>query len=340
MICEPQPYAPLAFVNYSVAVMFSVDYFLHLLLCFSLPSRLCGLVPDEWDAKEKIIAAHENRPPMADPTPLSWYYQIFQYFVKPFPLVDLISILPFYISIVRPARPLLFLRILRLTRVISILNVKGSKKYTGLVQQTVKASMPILWPFALYVGVIVTLFACLIYQVENGTFMVTSNFPDGVYVRPTLEGGSSLEQSPFRSIPDALYFVVITTTTVGYGDLYPTTVMGRFFSCIFVYVGILITAFPIAIIAQNFVTEYVKLESDVEEEQVNRSAELSRLAEDDIDSDDIALETKALLKMILHDTKVMVKHADTLSVEAEKVESFSSLLKLMVTPPEDGDIEV
>jgi Ion transport protein len=332
MICAPLPYAPLAYVNYSVAVIFSVDYALHLLLCFSLPARLCGLVPDEWDAKEKELAAHENRPPMADPVPLSWYSQIVQYFIKPFPLVDLVSILPFYITLARPARSLLFLRILRLTRVISILNIKGSKKYTGLVQQTVKASMPILWPLGLYVGVIVTLFGCLIYQVENGIFTVTSDFPNGVYLRPTLAGGSGLEQSPFRSIPDALYFVVITTTTVGYGDLYPTTVMGRFFSCIFVYVGILITAFPIAIIAQNFVTEYVKLVSDEAEQQVNQSAELSSLAEDDIESDDIVLETKALLKVILLSTKQMVKNADTLAAEAEKIESFSSLLRSMVIP--------
>jgi hypothetical protein len=65
---------------------------------------------------------------------------------------------------------------------------------------------------------------------------------------------------------------------------------------------------------------------------IYHSAEQSRLAGDDIDSDDIALETKALLKAILNNTKLMAKHADTLSVEAGKFESFSSLLKLMVNP--------
>lgn len=272
----------------------------------------------------------------SDPAPLSWYNQILTYFIKPFPLVDLASILPYYISVARPAKPLLFLRMLRLTRVISILNFKGSKKYTGLVQQTVKASMPILLPFAVYVGVIVTLFGCLIYQVEKGTFTVTSDYPNGVYVRPRLDGGIFVEESPFISIPDALYFVVITTTTVGYGDLYPTTVMGRILSCIFVYAGILITAFPIAIIAQNYVTEYVKLVGFEEEEAVNHSEELPSEIVDDIDSDDIVLETRALLKIILIDTKQMVKHADALSSEAERVQSFSSLLKLMVIPQGTG----
>ena len=324
-----------------MAAVYSVEYFLRLLLSGTVPSRLCGLVTTDWDGKEKNNAIIENRTPLEDPEPISWYFQIVRYAIKSYSLIDLISIIPFFLSIGRPVKSLLFFRILRLTRVIGLLNFKGSKKYTGLVQQTVKKSMPILVPLSLNVGVIMTLFACLIFMVENGQFTVTSDNPNGIYLRPTLDG-SDVEESPFRSIPDALYFVVITTTTVGYGDLYPTTVMGRFLSCIFVYVGILITAFPIAIIAQNFVFQYVKLVKDDDEIERDPSMENNINSDhilSDIDGDETIMETKALLKSILNSTKQISKHADNLSTEADKIESFSSLLKLIATQPVDWDIE-
>jgi hypothetical protein len=87
---------------------------------------------------------------------------------------------------------------------------------------------------------------------EGGNFEVTLDYPNGHYMRPSADDYSK-EVSPFQSVPDAIYYVLITATTVGYGDLYPTTGVGRFFGCIMAYAGILTFSVPLAIIGYNFI---------------------------------------------------------------------------------------
>jgi hypothetical protein len=65
--------------------------------------------------------------------------------------------------------------------------------------------------------------------------------------------------SPFTDIPISMYYVIITLTTVGYGDngeLVPTTGGGRALACFLAFAGILVLALPIAVIGQNFVELY------------------------------------------------------------------------------------
>jgi voltage-gated potassium channel len=62
--------------------------------------------------------------------------------------------------------------------------------------------------------------------------------------------------SPFTSISAALYYVVVTVTTVGFGDLYPTSTGGRALACAFAYIGTLLWTFPLAIIGKTFVVEF------------------------------------------------------------------------------------
>ena len=56
---------------------------------------------------------------------------------------------------------------------------------------------------------------CLIFIVEQGTYAVTTDYPNGAYLRPNIVG-NKLEISPYRTISDSIFFVVVTTTTLGY----------------------------------------------------------------------------------------------------------------------------
>ena len=79
------------------------------------------------------------------------------------------------------------------------------------------------------------------------------------------------EQSPFSSIVSTFWWAWVTMTTVGYGDHYPTTLIGKIFGMVVMFFGVLVIALPITVIGSNFATAYNReqaaLESNMKAEQ-------------------------------------------------------------------------
>ena len=151
-------------------------------------------------------------------------------------IVDLIAILPYYIGLMvgsGAASSLAVVRILRLARVLRLL--KLSRHSPGL--QNMVACFAQTWRealmFCFMVVIAVVLISSLVYYCEEPEYPETG----------------------FISIPDSFWYGTMTVTTVGYGDVYPTTVAGKVVASICMLFGIILLSIPASI----FIAEYMRL---------------------------------------------------------------------------------
>ncbi len=153
-----------------------------------------------------------------------------KYALTPLSMIDLISILPFYLLWLFPdLRFVYVISILRLLRLIKISRYSESVRTLGTVLYAKKEEL-LATAFAVFILLIFA--SSLMYFVE-----------------------SSAQPKSFGSIPDAMWWGVVTLTTVGYGDIYPITPIGRFLGSILAFLGIGIFALPAGIISSGFSEE-------------------------------------------------------------------------------------
>merc|ERR1719204_1402959 len=101
------------------------------------------------------------------------------------------------------------------------------------------------------------------YEVEQG-----KENPDGTYTRP------DDKESPFISIFAAGWWCIVTMTCVGYGDMYPITVLGQCLGVITMFSGLLVIAMPVIIIGGEFESKYKEFSQ--KKKQAKREEELRR----------------------------------------------------------------
>jgi voltage-gated potassium channel len=153
-----------------------------------------------------------------------------RYILLPSMLIDLISILPFFIPVWGvDLRIIRALRLFRLFRLLKMGRYSQSLIKMGNVIKSKKEELTI----TLFAGVILLIIASsLMYFIEHNT-----------------------QPDAFSSIPAAMWWGAVTLTTVGYGDVYPKTVMGKLLAAIIAVLGIGLFALPAGIIASGFAAE-------------------------------------------------------------------------------------
>jgi len=151
-----------------------------------------------------------------------------------FGMIDLISILPFYLGniISLDGRFIRILRLFRLTRIFKLGRNNSSFKLFIKALSAVKNELL----FTLFLSIIIILFsASAIYYLEYES-----------------------QPEKFSSITEAIWWATISLATVGYGDVYPITVGGRVFATVISLVGIGIVAIPTGVISASFVEQINK----------------------------------------------------------------------------------
>ena len=150
-----------------------------------------------------------------------------KYIFTPLALIDLLAILP--TLILEFSTDLFLLRIFRLLRILRIAKLARSNKSIRLFLIALRESRTQLFGSLIVTCFILFIGAILLYLTEGST-----------------------QPDVFGSIPRALWFSMATLTTVGYGDVYPFTVLGKIVSSLIAILGIGIIAMPAGIIAANF----------------------------------------------------------------------------------------
>ena len=147
-----------------------------------------------------------------------------RYAVSFFGLVDLLAILPTYISPLLPlSRYLSVVRILRVLRIFRVLKLGHHTKEASVLKTALYASRRKILVFFSVVLTLVVIIGSLMYVIEG-------------------------REGKFTSIPRSVYWAIVTLTTVGYGDISPTTAAGQLLAAIVMILGYSIIAVPTGIV--------------------------------------------------------------------------------------------
>lgn len=164
-------------------------------------------------------------------------------------IVDLLAILPLLLAVFALAdiRALWMLRLLRMLKL-----SRYSPSFASICE-VVREERPILVAAFLMLTLVTIFAACGVYVVENPS-----------------------QPEKFSSIPAAMYWAVVTLTTIGYGDVYPITPIGQMLTMVLAVAGLGMIALPAGILATGF-SEKIR---DASREKAYRKATLKRTAVD------------------------------------------------------------
>ncbi len=138
-------------------------------------------------------------------------------------VIDLLSILPTYLSLVLPgSQALLVVRILRILRIFRVLKLMEYTEAGGMLVEALYRARRKIAVFLLAVLTVVVVFGAAMYVIEG-------------------------PENGFTSIPISMYWAIVTMATVGFGDITPATPLGRFVTSALILIGYGIIAVPTGI---------------------------------------------------------------------------------------------
>lgn len=153
-----------------------------------------------------------------------------KYMVSAWALVDLLAILPFYVTFFTTDFGLI--RILRLLRVVRLYRISKYSRALNMIKSAVRYTreeLIISYAFLLFAMLIAS---SIIYYLEHAA-----------------------QPEAFSSIPASMWWGVVTMTTLGYGDVYPVTALGKVFGGFIAILGVALFSLPTGILASGFIEQ-------------------------------------------------------------------------------------
>src|SRR6218665_328626 len=194
------------------------------------PRLRLGMVVLEWLFTLAFTAEYVLRL-WSSPQPLRYARSFFG-------IVDLVATLPTYLGLFfAGANSLLVIRLIRMLRIFRVLKLFAYWNEANMLMRSLYASRRKIIVFLLTIFVAANVFGVLLYVVEG-------------------------PEHGFSSIPKAVYWAVITITTVGYGDVVPQTPVGQAIASLVMLVGYSVIAVPTGIFTSEVLMELQRQRND------------------------------------------------------------------------------
>jgi len=165
-----------------------------------------------------------------DPRLKKWFSGRIKHSLKFSSIIDLLAILPFFLELF--LHHLFDLRFLRVFRLMRLLKITKQNNSTAVLKRVFTRETPILAAALFVMMLMVVLAASLAYLLEHDS-----------------------QPDKYENIPSAIYWAVITLSSVGYGDLTPVSPVGRVMTIFMAVIGVGIFAIPSALLASSFADE-------------------------------------------------------------------------------------
>lgn len=154
-----------------------------------------------------------------------------KYIFSSWGMIDLLAIIPTYLSTVYPPiGVLLDIRILRLIRVFRVFKLKKYVTGGNIMMIALSKSRPKILTFVLFIILVAVVLGSLMYVIEG-------------------------QKNGFDTLPDSIYWAIVTLTTVGYGDVTPVTIVGKIIATFIMILGYGIIAVPTGIVSAEIANE-------------------------------------------------------------------------------------
>ena len=154
-------------------------------------------------------------------------------------IVDLVSFLPSLIGLVMnisaPFAVIRSFRLLRVFRIMKLIHLTSESEELGAAVWRARAKVVV---FLSAVLITVTIAGTAMYEVERRAFLMD----------PTMTA-----ENQFTSIPQSIYWAIVTMTTVGYGDIVPSTTVGKILSAVLILVGYSLIIVPTGFVSAEII---------------------------------------------------------------------------------------
>ena len=165
-----------------------------------------------------------------DPVYKKWFSGRVKHSLRFASIIDFLAIVPFFLELF--LHHLFDLRFLRVFRLMRLLKITKQNNSTEVLKRVFTRETPILAAALFVMMLMVVLAASLAYLMEHDS-----------------------QPDKYENIPSAIYWAVITLSSVGYGDLTPVTTIGRVMTILMAVIGVGIFAIPSALLASSFADE-------------------------------------------------------------------------------------